>query len=263
MTGGKASVTDAVRILRDACASYVFEPVAVFKRSGDHPWPLTARSETDLESQLGDGGHFLPLPKEPAALANVIEVAIVDFLERELHGKSGVKVTRGAERSYPDIELQLGDAHFAVDVKVARRAVRKKDGKPTGQTKSRITLYTGNTYFSFPQLQWPGMFRPFQDYTGHVDIIVLYTLDVASLRRANDLELLVVEPWKVASRDRSSATREYLGAVKDIRSLRDESGDFKTAAEFYKFWRDYDWRQTKSVRNQLRKLLSAATKLQN
>jgi hypothetical protein len=42
-----------------------------------------------------------------------------------------------------------------VDVKVARRGPGR-----SRNTKSRITLYTGNTYFRYPSVRWPGTFRP-------------------------------------------------------------------------------------------------------
>lgn len=246
----------AVKMLRDLCAGYAFEPVAIFKKSGDHPWPLTATDESDLEGQLAVGGHFLPLPKEPAALANIVEVAIVDFL---LHNfdKAIVKATRGTERGYPDIELEIDGQHFAVDVKVARRAINAA-GKPSGKTDSRITLYTGNTFFLYPTHKWAGTFRAFADYAGHIDLIALYTLDVVSPTRVTDFELLVVEPWRVASKKRSSTTREYLGAVDDIARLRAEDGEFATAEDFYTFWRKHPWKIGKAVQQQLQKLLAAA-----
>jgi hypothetical protein len=256
MAGEKATVADAVSLLQQVCAAYIFEPVAIFKRSGDHPWPLEAEDETDLETQLSEGGHFLPLPKEPAALANVIEVAIVDFASDELHGKHGIKVTRGTERGYPDIELQIGEEHFAIDVKVARRAVNKA-GNPTGQTDSRITLYTGNTFFLYPTLHWAGTFRPFADYAGHVDIIALYTLNVASPTRVTDFELIIAEPWRIGSKQRSSTTREYLGAVMEIDRIRKGTGEFATSEAFYKFWRAHPWKIGKAVQQQLQKLLAA------
>ncbi len=252
------NTADIVKRLKAICASYAFEPVAIFKTSGKHPWPLVANDEADLESQLLEGEHFLPLPREPAALANVIEVAIVDFVQAALDATK-IEVTRGTERGYPDIELEVGGDFYAVDVKVARRNLNKK-GVPTGRTDSRITLYTGNTFFKFPTLKWPGTFRPFADYAGHIDLIALYTLDVVSPTRVTDFELVVVEPWRIASKQRSSTTREYLGAVDNIQRIRDEKGEFATAADFYAFWRKHPWKIGKAVANQLSKLLAASAK---
>ena len=242
-----------IALLRRTCANFTFEPIAIYKEHGKHAWPLTANDPADLAKKLADGDHFLPLPKEPAALANIVEVAVVDFLLDQLG--SQITCVRGTERGYPDIELEIGGRFFAVDVKVAQRALTKK-GVPTGKTKSRITLYTGNTFFMYPTLHWSGTFRPFGDYAGHIDIIGLYTLNPNSRSRVEDFELLVVEPWKIASKQRSSTTREYLGAVDSIERLRNESGDFATAADFYAFWRKHPWKIGKAVQKQLQKLLA-------
>jgi hypothetical protein len=202
--------------------------------------------------------HLLPLPKEPAALANVLEVSIVDFLLDRIAGTHGtLAATRGGERVYPDLEVTgpgVGGAFYAVDIKVAQRKILKK--RPPTQTQSRITLYTGNTYFAYPTLHWPGTFRPFADYAQHIDVIGIYTLNRDSTSRVEELELIVQEPWRIASRQRSSTTREYIGAVVGLEDLRLGRGEFKTAGEFYKYWRAYNFRIGGTVRNQLNKLLA-------
>jgi hypothetical protein len=245
---------EAVELLREVCAEYEFEPVAIYKKRGEHQWPLTAANEDELVTKLADGEHFLPLPKEPAALANIVEVAVIDFVIDRLQGKS-VRLTRGTERGYPDLEMEADGKYFAIDVKVARRKVNAK-GVPTGRTDSRITLYTGNTFFMYPTLKWPGTFRPFAHYEGHIDLICLYTLSSTIAARIEDFELLVVEPWKIASKKRSSTTREYLGAVDSIDRIRTETGEFESAEAFYSFWRSHAWKIGKAVQKQLQKLLS-------
>ena len=68
----------------------------------------------------------------------------MDFLEARAGQLPEAQVRRGGERGYPDLEFSgdaFGGGFHAVDVKAARRA---KNGK---KTQSRITLYTGNTYF--------------------------------------------------------------------------------------------------------------------
>ncbi len=232
--------------------------MAVYRRQGSHGWPFTAKDAEDLARQLDDGGHFLPLPKEPAALANILEVSIVDFLLTEAAARKDIKVARGTERGYPDIEFSgaaFGDKFFAVDIKVAKRKVSRAGKLNTNRTQSRITLYTGNTYFRWPDLHWPGTFRPFSEYQAHLDILVIYTLEENSLSRIADMELIVHETWRMASKQRSSTTREYLGAVDDIERLRQGDGDFASKEEFYKFWRKYPFKTGKAVEQQLRRLL--------
>jgi hypothetical protein len=244
--------------LRDQCAEYVFDLRGVFRLSGFHPWPLTAVDRGDLEVKLTEGGHLLPLPKEPAALANVLEVSIVDFLMARVAREEDAEARRGGERFYPDLEVSgdlFGGGFHAVDVNIARRGATKKG--PSDFTQSRITLYTGNTYFMYPSLHWPGTFRAFNDYQGrHLDVIGIYTLDTASRARVVDLELIVQEPWRIASRQRSSTTREYIGAVQRLQDLRQGAGEFPTPEAFYTFWRKFDFKIGKSVKRQLDKLLA-------
>src|SRR6266567_8650182 len=75
--------------LRTQCQEYVYDLRGVFRIAGSTHWPLSARHAADLEAQLHDHGHLLPLPKEPAALANVLEVSIVDFLLDRIAASGG------------------------------------------------------------------------------------------------------------------------------------------------------------------------------
>lgn len=245
--------------LRARCDEYSFDVGGIFHRRGEHPWPIRAIDAGDLEAQLAEGGHLLPLPKEPAALANVLEVSIVDFLIKRAAATPGLEVRRGTERGYPDVELSgvpLSGAFHAVDVKVARRASTASQAR----TQSRITLYTGNTYFKWPKLHWPGTFRAFDDYASHLDVLVIYTLSQTKSSRAESLELLVQEPWRIACKKRSSTTREYIGAVDLIDDLRTGTGEFSSPDEFYKFWRAYPFKVSPQVQRQLQRLLDLQEK---
>jgi hypothetical protein len=246
---------DLKRWLRDRCDEYTFDVTAVFHRLGDHDWPvtLTAADPASLEQGLAGHGHLLPLPKEPAALANILEVSLADFLLKAAEREEGLEAVRGTERGYPDIELggaALASQFWAVDIKVARR----DSTKAKLRTESRITLYTGNTFFRFPDLKWPGTFRPFADYRGHVDVIVIYTLEPDTARRVADIRLIVQEPWRIASKSRSSTTREYIGAVQLISDLEQGKGEFDTPEAFYKFWREFDFKLSKQVQKTLARL---------
>jgi len=242
--------------MRDLVSRYELDLVAVFRKNSPQArWPVVANGPDELEGELASRGHFLPLPKEPAALANVLEVSLVDFVLEAVSQTAEATARRGTERGYPDIELggaAFGGGHHAIDVKVARRA---KAGR---STQSKITLYTGNTYFRYPSLKWPGTFRPFEDYASHIDLIAIYTLDETIPGRIRDLELLVQEPWRIASRQRSSTTREYIGAVQRLDALRAGEGEFESEQEFYDYWRRYRFKIGPTVQQQLDKALAAA-----
>lgn len=219
---------------------------------------MQVESVADLEAQLIQREHLLPLPKESAALANVLEVLVVDFVLEAAAQVPGLEWQRGTERGYPDIEMlgpALDNRFWAVDVKVARRKPLRRGGV-SRNTNSRITLNTGNTYFKHPDLHWPGTFRPFNEYAGHVDILLLYTLNLETRGRAGDLELIVQEPWTIASKERSSTTREYIGAVTEIERLRDGRGDFASPDEFYSYWRRYPFRLSPGIQRTLARLVA-------
>lgn len=239
--------------LQEQCAEYHFGIGGVFQRDSSRArWPVSASSPQELEARLSEGGHLLPLPKEPAALANVLEVSIVDFLIDRLRRLEGAIVQRGSERGYPDLEVSgsaFGGGYHAVDVKAARRSENKR------QTQSRITLYTGNTYFKWPDLHWPGTFRAFNDYKSHLDVLMIYTFNPENPGRVEDLEIIVQEPWRIASKERSSTTREYIGAVKEIDALREGKGAFSTSKAFYDYWRKYPFKVSPQVQKQLQRLL--------
>ncbi len=243
--------------LRARCSEFRFNPAGVYQATGEHDWPLSASGPEDLTRQLDEGGHLLPLPRESAALANVIEVALVDFLIERLAELPDAKGIRGAERGYPDLEVageHFGGGPRAVDVKMARIRV-PRNGVPV-RTISRITLFTGNTYFRHPQLPLGGIRRPFGDYREHLDIIGLYVFDENVKWRVQSLELVVHEPWRVASRERSSTTREYIGAVDLLEDLRAGRGVFATEEEFYSYWRSYAFKTPRMLAKEIDKLLT-------
>ena len=238
--------------LRAACRDYSYDLAGVYRRTGQHAWPLTAETDAVLEQQLADGGHLLPLPREPAALANVLEVSVVDFILQRLTHVEDAEGRRGGERTYPDIEIAgqaFGGGFHAIDIKIARRKVGKQG--LSANTQSRVTLY-----FRYPSLHWPGTFRPFEDYDSHLDIVGVYTLNTESAGRVDDLELIVQPPWKIASKQRSSTTREYIGGVVNIEDLRAGRGEFDSPEEFYRYWRKYKFKIGDVVQKQLDRLLA-------
>ena len=59
--------------------------------------------------------------------------------------------------------------------------------------------------------------------------------------RVEDVECIVHATWKIASRERPSTTREYIGVL-DLNDLRPGRGEFTTEGEFCKYWRAHKFK---------------------
>lgn len=248
-----------IQWLRHLTESWSPSIVGVFREDAAHNWPISANSAPELRQKLTEAGHLLPLPSESAALANVMEIELRQHLVEAASAADDIELREGTERSYPDLEIfgeRFGDGPSAVDIKCARRKIPKSGATPTTLI-NRIALYTGNTYFLWPQLKFSGIARPFGDYSEHVSIVVIYTFDSALPERITDVEVVVHETWRIASQARASATREYIGSVQRIEDLIAGDGEFESAAKFYEYWRHSarKWKKSPEAERLLRRAL--------
>lgn len=231
--------------------------IGLFRERGvSEQWPLLADGPADLRERLLERGHLLPLPTEPAALANVVEIELREHIAAAAAAAPGVEIRLGTERSYPDIELAgptLGDRIHAADIKCARRS------KSGTSLQSSIALYTGNTYFLWPQLKFSGILRPYDDYAGHLVIVVIYDFHADRPERISNLQLVAHESWCIASRKRASATREYIGSVRRIEHLTAGQGEFESREAFEAYWRSSarDWKKSPEAEKLLRRALES------
>ena len=239
--------------LREQVQGWQPSAVGIFREHAEHAWPISADSAADLRGQLTDTGHLLPLPTEPAALANVMEIELREHLVNAAEDEEGIDVAEGTQRSYPDLEfggLKLGSGFRAVDIKCARR-------KSTTRLNSRIALYTGNTWFLWPQFKFSGILRPFGDYEEHLAVLVMYTFDETIPERIRDVVVIAHETWRLASTKRASGTREYIGSVTGVEDLVAGRGEFETAEGFYELWRDppQKWKDSPEAKKLIRKAI--------
>lgn len=206
---------------------------------GDYRW--------NVRGIVLDDNRVVPLPKEPALVAKVIEVSVTEHFKRKAYAVPGLDVLDDLSgRGYPDVLLAgraVANRRVALDVKVARRKPNRS-GTPT-RTQSRITLGPFDTYFRRPDEPVPGVGVAYGDMAWHLDLIVLYDWEDADVR---NVEILVVETWRVGSTKRSSTTRNYIGAVDTIADLRAEQGEFDTIDDFYAFWRSQPTRRPETPR---------------
>jgi hypothetical protein len=250
--------------LRAVTTGWKPSAVGIFRADAPYNWPLHAAGATELQEQLTLSGHLLPLPSEPAALANVMEMELRQHIHQAAAALEEVEVADGTERSYPDIEFSgthFGGGFRAVDIKCARRANPGKSGKNPTALNNRIALYTGNTYFLWPELKFGGIMRPFGSYLELLSIVVIYTFRADLPKRIADVQVVVHPTWRIAARARASTTREYIGSIQDIARLVAGSGDFETADDFYAYWRHStrNWKKSPEAERLLRQVVKGLT----
>ncbi len=242
-----------LRWLREQIEGWQPSAVGIYREYAEHDWPLSADSPAELRQRLTDAGHLLPLPTEPAALANVMEIELREHLVDAARDAEGVNVREGTQRSYPDLEFDgsaLGSGYRAVDIKCARR-------KNPNRLNNSIALYTGNTWFLWPQLKFGGILRPFEEYQEHIAVLVLYEFDKNLPERITDVIVVAHETWRLASKRRASATREYIGSVTSVHDIVAGQGAFETPEEFYNYWRNpaRRWKDSPEAKKLLRRAL--------
>ena len=186
------------------------------------------------------------MPPEPALIAKVVEVPVIEHVKRKALNVRGLDVLDDLSgRGYPDILLTgraIGSRKVAVDVKVARRNTPKR-GTPT-RTQSRITLGPFDSYCRRPDEPIPGVGVAYGDFASHIDLIVLYDYIDGDVQR---IQILTAETWRIASMKRSSTTRNYIGAVDLLVDLIEERGPFESEADFHAYWRSQPVRNARSL----------------
>lgn len=188
----------------------------------------------DVKGLYHMSGEISPLPSEAAVVGKVVEVTIKEYLKRRLMAVNNLYVVpASSDRVYPDFGFDgplIQPARFALDVKCARV---KDDGK---STVSPITIGTFDAeYFRYPEEKVGNIMAPYSTYSAHLCLIALYQYEEATAR---NIELLVVEKWRVATKKRSSGTRCYIGACQTVNNIKKEKGDFKSEEEFNSYWRE-------------------------
>ncbi len=102
-----------------------------------------------------------------------------------------------------------------------------------------------------------GIARPFGEYEELILVVVIYTFEPSRPERITDVQLIAHETWRIASRARASATREYIGSINKVDDLLAGRGDFTTATEFYEYWRHSTrrWKKSPEAERLLRQAL--------
>ncbi len=208
--------------------------------------------EFDVKGLILNDGSIEPLPREAAVVGKVLEISLKHYLRRRLlQNDQIVCIPASGDRTYPDFTFNgplISPNRFGVDIKCARR--NKKGDK----TSYPITIGTYDAeYFHYPADKVANIEMPYGSYAAHLAVIVLYDYVDTT---AQNVELLVAEKWRVATKKRSSGTRCYIAAPTLIEDLRNERGSFSCEEDFNAFWRSQEVKPEKVARWQAKRQAS-------
>ena len=166
----------------------------------------------------------------------LFEKLVLEKLEI-LKSKHGISAIENKNiRSYPDMVLKdgaLGSKIIALDVKTGRRS-------KNGNTGFTLGSYAG--YFRKPdkKLCCGGLFS-YNDFTEHWDICFIYDWNekADTLHMISNIQRVVQEKWRLASRTTGTGTTTAIGSIKEINKIISGNGNFKTEKEFMDYWRNY------------------------
>lgn len=175
-----------------------------------------------------------PIPK------NIQVQALFEYLALKRLGKIAEKfdckiIEASNAREYPDATLEggeLDDKRIAVDMKTTRRI------KPNRISGFTIGSYAG--YFRNPDKKMPGCRIPYGKFSEHwiVSFIYDWNKNADTLHMISNVELIVQEKWRMASRTTGTGTTTAMGSIRDITKIKRGQGDFDSEEEFLHFWRN-------------------------
>lgn len=183
---------------------------------------------------IDDKGHVYPLPDIPQVISGVFQELAKERVRPFLRHEYGCEIVQGDAREYPEITAsggKLGKGKVAIDIKTTRRL------SPTRVSGFSIGSYAG--YFLHPVRKLPGCKFPYGEFVEHWFVGFIYSWDpkADSLNMVSDIEVIVNQKWKLASRSTATGTTFAISSVRDIARLRLGKGDFESSEEFESFWR--------------------------
>jgi hypothetical protein len=192
----------------------------------DFQWTIKGFADKD--------GTIYSLPDIPQVITGIFQEVAKKRLKPFLREQYRCEIIEGGAREYPEITAfggKLGQGKIAMDIKTTRRV-----------SKNRISGFSIGSYagyFLHPERKLPGCKFPYGEFKQHwlIGFIYSWNPDVDSLRMVSNIEVVVNEKWKLASKFTATGTTFAISSVRDLERLRNGKGDFSSPAEFEAFWR--------------------------
>lgn len=191
---------------------------------------------------LLENHRVIDVPAESRAISAIFEKLVVGQI-KPIAEKYGCEFERGGGREYPDITLlDIPDfeGKIAIDVKTSRK-----------ESANRIRGFTLGTclgYFRTPDRKVGTVRYPYGDYAQHWIVGLCYGYETYQREasgiaeeafRITDIDLIVHEKWRIASRRTGSGTTKHMRSITNIKESKSGRGEFSSKEEFLKYWRNY------------------------
>ena len=184
---------------------------------------------------VDEDGNIYPIPPIPQVITGIFQEITKHKVKKFMKEEYKCEIVQGGPREYPEITLMkgmFGNNKIAIDIKTTRRISEKRI--------SGFTVGSFAGYFLHPEKQMPGCKFPYGEFDEHWIVGFIYTWnpDADSSHMVSDVEVIVQEKWKIASKSTGTGTTFAIGSIKEIDKLRRGEGIFKTKEEFENYWRE-------------------------
>lgn len=185
---------------------------------------------------------MIDIPTDSRAISAIFEELVIARI-KPIAEKYNCTFEESGGRQYPDVTLRdiPGlEGKIAIDVKTSRKKSTNSIGGFT------IGTYLG--YFRNPDTKVGTIRYPYNDYGQHWIIGICYNFEtyeethgdvVEEKFRITDLDVIVQEKWRIASRQTGSGTTKHMRSVTNIDDLKSGRGEFRSEDEFLQYWRNY------------------------
>lgn len=184
----------------------------------------------------------IDVPSDSRAISAIFEQLVVERIQ-PIAQRYHCVLEEGGGREYPDITLHGipgFEGKIAIDVKTSR--------KKSANTIGGFTIGTYLGYFRTPDRKVGTIRYPYGDYAQHWIIGLCYEFEtyeekigdlVEEKFRITDIDVIVQEKWRIASRRTGSGTTKHMRSITNIEDLKAGRGEFGSQEEFLEYWRHY------------------------
>jgi hypothetical protein len=183
---------------------------------------------------IDENNKIYPLPDIPQVITGIFQEVAKKRIKPFLKENYNCEIIQGGSREYPEITAfdgKIGEEKIAIDIKTTRRI-----------SKDRISGFSIGSYagyFLHPNQKLPGCKFPYAAFKEHwlVGFIYTWNPNADSLHMVSDIEVIVEEKWKIASKSTATGTTFAISSVRNLNDLRERKGDFNSSEDFENFWR--------------------------